>query len=422
MSINFNVTNEEKSYLRELSKKYLEYANHPIMEERKSLWYAHNSLKSPKPLIVVEHFTFEDDLLTGTKCKTPAAKEIERQLFSAIVNFELVGDDKVISPYYVINWNIKIQQFGLSINREYAEDSQGKKLGFNEKHPISDLEKDFSLLNKSIYSVDREYTFRWKEFVEELIGDILPVKIKNNSLQWHIAPSQRAVELMGLETMMYSMIDYPDQMNELYKFISNDIMEYVHWQEKEGLLTLNNENDFAGAGSYGFTSELPTENCNETGRISPKDLWLNMNSQETVGISPEMFGEFVFPYYQNLAKEFGLVYYGCCEPVHNIWEDYISKLPGLRKVSISPWCNEEIMGEYLRKSSVIYSRKPSPNFVGVEGSFDTNAFSDHIAKTLKAAKGCELEIIFRDIYTLSGDISKPGKAVQITRNLIDKLW
>ena len=95
-------------------------------------------------------------------------------------------------------------------------------------------------------------------------------------------------------------------------------------------------NDYAGAGSYGFTNELPTEHCRVTGEIGLKDLWVNLNSQETVSVSPEMYGEYYWPYYKQLAEEFGLVYYGCCEPTNPIWKDYLSKLENLRKVSVSP--------------------------------------------------------------------------------------
>lgn len=422
MSYEFSIAQEEKIYIRELAKKYLEYANLPVMEDRKKLWYDHNSLKGSRPVIVMEHVLFEEDILSASKCESKAAKEMERYLRSAIRNFELICDDKVISPYYEVFWKIDLQLFGVEIRRRYAEDSYGKKLGYTEQHPIADLKDDFHRLSPSTYKVDREYTHTWKGFVEEVIGDILPVKIKNSSLFWHVEPSQRIVELMGLETMMFSMVDYPDEMHALYKFVKDDIEAFICWQEKEGLFNLNNENDFAGAGSYGFTTELPSDACKESGIITSKDLWGNMNSQETVGISPDMYGEFIFPYYYELAKNFGLVYYGCCEPVHPIWEDYISKLPGLRKVSISPWCDEEFMGDALRGSKVIYSRKPSPNFVGVEGMFDESAFAEHITKTIRAARGCELEFIFRDIYTLSGDISKPGKAVTITRNLIEKFY
>ncbi|MDL2293330.1 hypothetical protein LJC60_01715 [Ruminococcaceae bacterium OttesenSCG-928-D13] len=77
----------------------------------------------------------------------------------------------------------------------------------------------------------------------------------------------------------------------------------------------------------------------------------------------EMYAEFVFPYYERIAQVYGRLSYGCCEPVDPVW-DMVSRLPNLRKISISPWCNEEKMGEALRGSSIIYHRKPSPTSLG----------------------------------------------------------
>ncbi len=80
------------------------------------------------------------------------------------------------------------------------------------------------------------------------------------------------------------------------------------------------------------------------------------------------------------------------------------------------------MGEALRGGHVIYSRKPSPNFIGVGRELDEEAYAEHIAHTLRCAKGCELEIIHRDIYTLGGDPQKAGRAVKIIRREIERLW
>jgi hypothetical protein len=134
-----------------------------------------------------------------------------------------------------------------------------------------------------------------------------------------------------------------------------------------------------------------------------------------------MYKDCVFPHYQRLAEEFGLVYYGCCEPVHDIWDNCVSKLPNLRKVSISPWCDEKFMGQKLRNSKVIYSRKPSPNFIGID-KFDKHGYLEHLKSTLKAAKDCTLEIIHRDIYTLDGDKEKPSRAIKLARRIIDDKW
>lgn len=40
-----------------------------------------------------------------------------------------------------------------------------------------------------------------------------------------------------------------------------------------------------------------------------------MDFQETVGISLEMFEEFIFPCYKKISESYGLLSYGCCEPV-----------------------------------------------------------------------------------------------------------
>lgn len=421
MSDSFTIERWERDYLRDLAKKQLEYANLPLTAEREQLWYAHNQLQGDRPVIVMEMNSFENEMLPEAKCKTPEAVQIEKAILRWIVNHELIGDDKVVPPYYSIGWRIQFQELGMNIHYRHALDSRGRNLGYVAESVINDLPQDMAKLNRSVYSVDREGTIAWKSFVEDLIGDILPVKITNDIFGWSMSPSIRVVRLLGLEKMMYAMIDHPDALHSLYRFLVDDILEFVEWQEAEGLLELNNGNDYVGAGSYGFTTELPTQQCRETGVVRPADLWLNLNSQETVGISPSMYGEFIYPYYEELASRFGLVYYGCCEPVHDIWINYLSRLPHIRKVSVSPWCDEAFMGEALRGSDVIYSRKPFPNYIGL-GKLDEQAFADHISKTLQCAKGCHLEFIFRDVYTLDGDPTKPGRAVKIVRGLVDKLW
>ena len=53
---------------------------------------------------------------------------------------------------------------------------------------------------------------------------------------------------------------------------------------------------------------------------------------------------------------------------------------------------------------------------------DEEAYARHIDETLTCAQGCELEIIHRDVYTLNDRPDKPGRAVQIIRREIDRLW
>lgn len=418
---NWSVTSEERMYLRELAKKQLEYSMLPIMKEREELWYNHNDLKGDRPMIHFETWTFENDLLPELKCTSEAARNIELQILREILNHESIGDDRVVPSWYNIGWDTRFVLFNMKVETEHATNAQGvESLGHRFKYLISDLQDDIKLLQPTVYNIDKESTFKWKAFVEDVIGDILPVKIAMGSLGCCL--SQDIVHLMGMETMIYSLVDYPDEFHQIMDRASKDHIEFMKWLEREGYLLLNNNNDGLGQGSFGFSKDLPQKGFVHGNIVSTKDMWGFMDSQETVSISPEMFGEFFFPYYNEVAKNFGLLSYGCCEPVHPIWEKYISKLPGLRKVSISPWCDEGYMGEALKGSSVIYHRKPSPNFVGVDIELDEAAYSEHIKKTLTCAKGCKLEFSFRDIYTLGGRADKPRRAVEILRNLIEKYW
>ena len=422
MSLHEAISQQERAHLRELAREVLECAHLPVMEERRRRWLAHNALRGDRPMIVMEEASFLDDLLPERQCPSEAGWRIERYLQSQLVNVRLVDDDKVVPAEFPVYWHIETPGYGVSTERSFAADAEGRRIGFSQEHPIACLETDMEKLRHLPFRVDRAASLAERDLVGEVLGDILPVRMNNDSLRWHMAPSARMVELMGLENMMIAMAEEPEGVEALYRFLADDMEAFLRWQESENLLFLNNGNDYVGAGSYGFTDELPMPGRSPDAALTGKDLWGNLNSQETVSISPTMFHELVYPHYERLASLFGLVYFGCCEPVHAIWDRSISRLPNLRKVSISAWCDEMFMGERLRGSRVIYSRKPSPNFIGVGKTLDEEAFSRHIAATLEAARGCKMEIIFRDIYTLSGVRTKAGQAVRIVRKLVDQMW
>ena len=80
------------------------------------------------------------------------------------------------------------------------------------------------------------------------------------------------------------------------------------------------------------------------------------------------------------------------------------------------------MGEQLRGSRVIYHRKPSPNYLGVDKILDEDAFRRHIRKSLKAAAGCEMEITQRDVYTIHNNVEKAHRYIEIIKEEIADHW
>lgn len=392
----------EKEYLKELGKRYQELAAAPVMAERASLWRRHNDGDKSCSPVIIEVDSFLADLLPPLRCEDPFHRELEQIMLTEIIRAEEVGDDRVIPEKLELPMRIHFRHLDYTPKIAHASE-----YGFHPEPVILDIEQDLAKLKRSVYSYDPAED---RERLERA-NEILPAELSNQKLRWLLVYTKYVVDLMGMEPYFFAMFDSPDKVHELMEFLRTDLEDYILWQEKEGLLTPNNGNHYVGSGSYGFTGTL-------SGEPVLGQMWGNLNSQESVSISPEMFGEFVYPYYEKTARLFGKVYWGCCEPVDRIWDDYISRLPNLAKVSISAWCDEEAMGEKLKDSPVIYSRKPSPNFVGVPDVFDEEAFAAHIRRTAKAARDCNLEIIMRDIYTLKGDRGRARRAVDIARAVL----
>jgi len=389
------------------------------MAEREKLWILHNRLEGKRPMVVMEENTFLKEILPPPHCAHPAAARIERQLVQNIIAYETFDDDKVVPGFFQVPVSISTEFLGIKRNRKRAAEG----LGFHIEPAFENLEEGLPMLKPSVYAYDRESTGSYEKIASDVLGDILPVRIINTFNQWFTAPTQFIVEMMGMENMYCAMMNESDEYHELMNFVTEDMIRCLRWQERQGILFLNNGNDQTGAGNICFTDELPSPGF--SGTVRSRDMWGHINSQDSVGISPGQFHEFVFPSLEKLGNQFGLVYYGCCEPVHAYWDMSLSRLPNLRKISISHWCDEAFMAERLASPGcrVIYSRKPSPNFIGIKKEFDEEEFTAYIKRTATLLKNrVRAEFVFRDIYVLNGNIKKVRRAVEITRQVSEGMY
>ena len=414
-------SNHDKEILRNLAAKQYDYSQLPIMQDRAKSWLKHNDLKGDIPMIHVEVDTFENEIIPDLlRCENEFAREIEWQIYHNILNHEFIGDDQVVPDHFKVYWKTYFKPFNFDITTQTVQDTKGRNIGHHFNYTISDLEDAMPSLMPSSFGFDREATYAYRDLLDDLFGDILPVKISGRSLG--SVPTQDVVHMMGMETMLFSMYDYPELFHEMMDRLTDDYVKYFKFLEEQGALLPTTGHQLLCQGSLCYTNDLPDAAALAGKLVRPSDIWGFMDSQETVGLSPDMFKEFIFPYYKKVADHFGLLSYGCCEPIHPYWDDCISKLTNLRKVSISPWCDQTIMGEKLRDRKIIFHRKPSPNYLGVGKNLDEEAFSKHILETLTAAKGCKLEITQRDVYTLEGNLPKAKRYVEIIRELIAKNW
>jgi hypothetical protein len=216
------------------------------------------------------------------------------------------------------------------------------------------------------------------------------------------------IHLRGLENLMIDMMVCPDEVHRMMAFLRDAKLHMLDFLEKNNLLALNTGGTYVGSGGFGWTTELPQPDFNPR-HVRTADMWGFAESQETVGISPEMFEEFIFPYQLPIMERFGLNCYGCCEPIDVRWH-IVRKFPRLRRVSASPWANREKMAEYLA-NQYIMSLKPSPVSLAMP-IIDESAIRAEIRKDLHITRNCQVELIMKDNHTLG---KNPMNAVRWCR-------
>ncbi len=404
--------------LRALARRVMELSGDPVNRERRDAWRALHDLAATRPMVLAEHVGVQDRAKPfdpRLECDEEWSRGVERRLRETIWQFEELRDDHVVEPWLATGWRVEVSDYGVQAVTHRAEDTD-RMTSYRWDAPIGDLGRDFHKLRPRTWRVDRAASFAEKQRLEECLGDILPVRLRG-TFWWTLGMTWTAITLIGLEKLMLVMYDDPEGLRRLMAFLRDDHLAFACWLEREGLLALNNANDYVGSGSTGYTAALPAAGGRFGSPVRMRDQWVLLESQETVGVGPGLFEEFIFPYQQAIAQRFGLVYYGCCEPVHTRWS-VVSRLANLRSVSVAPLANQEVMGEALGRRYV-FSRKPNPTLVST-GRFDEGELRADLGKTLRAARGCNLEIIMKDVHTLHEEPGRLARWVEIARGEINR--
>lgn len=407
------VCDSDRQIVRTLAEKVREISMRPANVDRRSRWFRHNALNNGLPMVLCNPEGSWPELLPDSSlvCQDPLLRSWEWHFRALILHADFLEDDTVIEANLEIPWAVDTGDFGVQNTKTHGEN----RGSYVWDHPIQDIARDIDKLRYRQPKVNREDTKRRYEIASELFDGILDIKI-GGQYWWTMGLTWPAIELLGLEELMWAMVDHPDDLHLLMAWLRDEHEHFIKWFEKEGLLTTNCREQGIASGGIGYTDELPVSTDGHPTKL--KDIWGFAESQETVGVSPEMFAEFVLPYQKSLLENFGLNCYGCCEPIHPRWK-HVKTLPRLRRLSISPWCDQAYMAEEL-KQDYIFSRKPNPALVCVD--FDEDTVRDDLRNTLHIAGECVLELILKDTHTVQNKPERLRRWVQLARQEIDRYY
>jgi len=410
----FTFSDNERGVLRRLAGKVAELAARPGEERKKKAWTAHNDLLSDEPLLFCDPENGWNEIIhqKDLECSDPLARVWEMHLRKEIFWALEMKDDKVIEPYFDVPYNYTDSGWGLKERKIGGTDGGS----YTWEPPIKDWERDFPGMRFPEIHVDKVATARCVDAANDIFGDLLKVRLRG-IWWWTLGMTWDFINMRGLENFMLDLYDNPDWIHRAMGFMRDGTLAKLDYLQAQGLLALNTEGTYVGSGGFGWTGQLPAPGF-DGAQVRTMDMWGFAESQETVGVAPDMFAEFILPYQIPILERFGLNCYGCCEPIDVRW-DSVKTIPRLRRVSASPWAIRSRVREQLGKDYII-SIKASPTPLA-QASMDEALVRSQLRADLADTKGGIVEIIMKDNHTLGGKAHNATRWVELAREEIARL-
>ncbi|MFA5688616.1 MAG: hypothetical protein WC959_05670 [Kiritimatiellales bacterium] len=393
------VSSHDRKILKTLAFQKAEIAALPIHQEKKILWQKLNDKQSVRPMVWINEVCWHEmninDELT-LQCEGAWARNQELILRKELYQWKHFPCDMIIDPWIYCQKIICSTEFGITEQAVILKtDDQNSIVSHHYETQIesfADLEK----IKIPEIRYDGTATELHYEMMSELFSEILPVKKEGQKHIW-FTPWDFLIRVIGAETAMLMMYENPELVHAMVDRVVDAWMNKLDQLVEQNLLSLDCNNTRIGSGGYGYVSDLPGNDYHPD-KILPHNMWGCSNAQIFSEISPEFHWEFAVAHDLRWMERWGLNYYGCCEQLDNK-AGVLAKIPNLRKVSVSPWCNTERAIENLGEKYVL-SRKPNPAILA-EGMWHPERARKDIRTFLNAAeRRCHIELIMKDISTV----------------------
>lgn len=392
-------TEKDRDILKRVGEIYAACSLDSLNQERSELWRQTNELKGSRPMVFINELPWNEMNYQGEldlHCESPWAKGQERHLRQLIYLWKYMPGDIVLKPYIPCQKFIKSTGFGIREDVDIQRTDASSSVVSRHFKPQLVEEEDLEKIKPAVVSYDRENSEKNFQLAQEVFGDILPVRYMGRKHTW-FTPWDNLVRWTGIEEAMMDLYDRPEFIHEAVRRMVASCMEEMRQLKEMNLLDVDNDSTRVGSGGYGFCEKLNPE---EGEKVMPEETWGCSNAQIFSEVSPDMHWEFALQHDMPWLEQFGLNYYGCCEPLHNKVE-ILRRIPNLRKVSVSPWCDAGKMAEEMG-SEVVLSVKPNPAVFATDEWNPDQARAD-IRKLLEETQGCSVELIMKDVSTIRRD-------------------
>ncbi len=388
----------DKDILRRLGEKYKAYAEADAASGKAELWRKLNDLESVRPMVWINEIPWHEmnvnDELT-LRCAHPWARNLEQNLRRTIYQRTHMPGDMIVSDYIECPKVFSTTDFGIVEQTDTAHtDADNEIYSRHFKIQIQEPEDIEKIKMPEIRFMEKATQYNL-DAMQDLFRGIIDVRLVGQTHIWY-TPWDFLIRWWGVEEAMMDLIVRPEMVHEAYERMVDAWMAELDQFERLNLLSPDCNNTRIGSGGYGYTRELPGNDF-DPGHVLPHNMWGCANAQILSSVSPQMHWDFAIAHDLRWLKRFGLTYYGCCEPLDNKI-GLMRKIPNLRKISVSPWCDTgkitgQVGGDY------VMSRKPNPAIFAAV-SYDEDEAERQLAEFMEAAEDGHVEIIMKDISTV----------------------
>jgi hypothetical protein len=414
---------QDKIILRELAQKTAEAAALPIQEEKKRLWRRLNGLNPERPMVTIDQVCWNelnvDDKLT-LRCTDAECRMYEDRFRKILFQWEYFPVDMVVEDYVrvavainnvptTVN-NLPGALFGMKIAETIlATDAANDIVSHHYQNQFNSIDDVMEKIKMPVVSENKSETKRRVDKARWLFEGIMPVREEGWGYDPYLSCWDPIAMWMSITGILYGIIDQSDMMHALIGRVVQGYMTMLDQLENLSLIYKYPQATVHTTGAW--TDELPAPGFGER-KAETKDLWMYAMAQAFATVSPAMFEEYEINYLMPLFKRFGLVYYGCCDPLEDRM-DKVKRIPHVRKISVSPWAKRESCAEQIGKDYVV-SSKPNPAFIA-DTVFDEEGVKKDLETTREICRryGCPLEYAFKDISTLKNDPARLFKEAEI---------
>jgi hypothetical protein len=395
---------EEHDVIRGLGDRVARIADEPVQREKIELWKALNGLRPRRPMLWITEIPwgeFDRDVPDlAPVCETPELREIETALRRKIFTATHLACDEVVEPFYEVRTVFTGDGYGVE-SEEHLIAQGDSYIQSHDYEPVLREPEDAEKIRMPDVRADDAATDARRRIAEEALGDALPVVVAGVRQQfyplWDIL-----VRWTGVTEALTDLAMRPEFIHALMRHLTDSTLARMTQFEERGLLDAPHPLVRVGSGAAGYTDELPQPDATP-GRWRLIDQWGGATPQIFSDVSPAMHEEFALNYEIEIMERCGLNYYGCCEPLHNKM-DILARVPRLRKISISPWCDVAKTAANAAQPYV-FSHKPNPAMLA-EDRFNAARAEADIRRRLDESGAMPCEFIMKDISTVRGDVQR----------------